>query len=72
MKKGELIKLLAEIPDDVEISIELNDESPLSWQRWQLSVMVDTSVCYGYEGCKHTSPEPFNECTFIISRKQQV
>lgn len=70
MKKGELLALLAVLPDDTRIQVEIDDHGArLSWSQWELYVHVDTHLCMEFPECDLAELESFKDCVFFIRRK---
>lgn len=60
--KGELFERLKDLPDNTLLYFNITEaDGETNWDTTLLKVYTDTSICPGYEGCKHTEPEPFNE-----------
>ena len=71
MTKGELLKILKNIPDDVPLYFNIEDprdnDPDYNWDTWNVEVVAEAELCNGKgEYCNRLEPEMMYEIVFFI------
>lgn len=68
LTKREIFEKLKAVPDDTPIlfNIQENEDDDFNWDTYNAEIWVDSFMCPGFEGCKHTEPELDCEVVFFI------
>jgi hypothetical protein len=71
MKVGDIRKAIAGVPDDVDVYINVEEDSETNWDAFGESyIQNDSYLCEGHDGCTHTEPEMLWDIIIFVKSKK--
>lgn len=63
---GELRNAIKDVPDDVQILINVEEEDNENWDTTDATIVNDSYMCNGDPGCTHENPEMYWDIILFV------